>query len=221
MRSKSEKAVAGVDGAKGAWVVATYDGTGLTWTLCDSVPSVLAATADCAAVGVDMPLSMPRNGYRVSELETKKFLGAARSSIFHTPVASVLAATSYPQACEISRQETGKAISKQTWHILPSVRAWREATYDADRYVEVHPECSFRAMSPETVFTSKKSGRGVGQRMAALARWTEVIDLDGLPPGPAIDDFLDAGAAAWSALRFLRGDHRVFGTADPPDRIIA
>ncbi|WP_415976589.1 DUF429 domain-containing protein [Rhodococcus sp. 077-4] len=220
MNSGAEK-FAGVDGAKGAWVVAVFGGATLTWTACASVAEVLEVTRDCARVGVDMPLSLPVRGYRISELEAKAFLGAARSSIFHTPVVDVLVAGSYEQACAISRDVTGKAISKQTWHILPAVQAWRDADFDTERYVEVHPECSFRTMSPATVFSSKKTGRGVGQRLAALQRWSEHIDLADLPHGPAVDDFLDAAAGAWSARRFHVGEHRVFGTADGSDRIVA
>ena len=218
--SRAEK-FAGVDGAKGAWVVAVFDGTRVTWTACSSVSDVLEHTRDCARVGVDMPLSLPVDGYRVSELEAKKFLGTARSSIFHTPVADVLGAVSYEQACSISRSKTGKAISKQTWHILPAVRAWRDSDFDPERYVEVHPECSFRAMSPTTVYASKKTGRGVGQRLAALTRWTGALDLDDLPNGPLVDDVLDAAAAAWSARRFHLGEHLTFGTDSGSDRIVA
>lgn len=224
MNLRAEK-FAGVDGAKGAWVIAIIDsaadGPAVTWRACASVSEVLRQTAGCMRVGVDMPLSLPVGGYRVSELEAKKFLGAARSSIFHTPVAAVLDADTYTEACEISRRITGKAISKQTWHILPSVRAWHEALFDRNTFIEVHPECSFRAMSPETAFTSKKTGRGIGQRLAALATWNEHIDLADLPSGPALDDFLDAAAAAWSARRFHMGEHRVFGTEDASDRIVA
>lgn len=202
-------------------MAAVFDGTRLTWMGCSSVAEVLERTRDCVRVGVDMPLSLPDDGYRLSELEAKTFLGPARSSIFHTPVVGVLDAESYPEACAVSRELTGKAISKQTWHILPSVKAWQHADFDPNIYVEVHPECSFRAMSPTTTFASKKSGRGVGQRLAALQRWSKHLELDDLPDGPLVDDFLDAAAAAWSARRFHLGEHRTFGTADGSDRIVA
>ena len=202
-------------------MAAVFDGTRLTWMGCSSVAEVLERTRDCVRVGVDMPLSLPDDGYRLSELEAKTFLGPARSSIFHTPVVGVLGAESYPEACAVSRELTGKAISKQTWHILPSVKAWRDADFDPNIYVEVHPECSFRTMSPTTTFASKKSGRGVGQRLAALQRWSKHLELDDLPDGPLVDDFLDAAAAAWSARRFHLGEHRTFGTADGSDRIVA
>lgn len=104
---------------------------------------------------------------------------------------------------------------------MPAVRAWRDSDFDPERYVEVHPECSFRAMSPTTVYASKKTGRGVGQRLAALTRWTGDLDLDDLPNGPLVDDILDAAAAAWSARRFHLGEHLTFGTDSGSDRIVA
>ncbi len=219
-----QNTVAGIDGARGEWVIARYDGARMTWTVAPTVDAALAETATCTTVGVDMPLSMPSLHYRVSEVEAKKYLGAARSSVFHTPVAAVLDARTYDEACTVSRQVTGKAISKQTWFLLPGIRGWREADFDPERIVEVHPECSFRAMQPQTTFASKKSGRGAGQRMQALASWIDPRNLaDGLaelPVGPALDDALDAAAAAWSAWRFGRGEHRTFGTADAADRIV-
>lgn len=221
MSSNGERTVAGVDGAKGEWVVCFFDGQTLVWETTATVEGVLELTAHCRAVGIDMPLSMPVNGYRTSELEAKAFLGPARSSIFHTPVVDVLDAADYVEACDISRRVTGKAVSKQTWYILPAVRAWRDASFDPDRYVEVHPECSFRTMKPNASYASKKTGRGVGQRLSALTDWLPGISLSDLPTGPAIDDILDAAAAAWSAHRFGRGEHRTFGTADASDRIVA
>lgn len=225
MSQSRKKTVAGVDGAKGRWVVALYDGSEVEWALADNVEAVLSQTEACAAVGVDMPLSLPERGYRESELAAKTFLGPARSSIFHTPVRAVLDTNCYEDACAVSRKITGKAISKQTWHLLLGVRAWQQAAFDPERIVEVHPECTFRTMAPDETFSSKKSGRGLGQRLAALASWIEPRNLiDGLaqlPDGPLLDDAVDAAAAAWSAWRFSRGEHRVFGTVDASDRIVA
>ncbi|WP_243637021.1 DUF429 domain-containing protein [Rhodococcus sp. Eu-32] len=225
MDVRAGNAVAGVDGAKGEWVVARYDGRRVEWSVAADVDEVLRATEDCSAVGVDMPLSMPEKGYRVSESGARAFLGPARSSIFHTPVRAVLDTDSYENACAISRSLTGKAISKQTWYLMAGVRAWNAATFDVERVVEVHPECAFRMMAPDTVFVSKKSARGAGQRLAALGTWLDLRELAAglaqLPVGPVVDDAVDAAAAAWSAWRFSRGEHRVFGTVDATDRIVA
>jgi predicted RNase H-like nuclease len=223
--SHTKNTVAGVDGAKGKWVVARYDGSSVELTVESDVDGALRVTNGCAAIGVDMPLTLPTAGYRVSELEAKAFLGPARSSIFHTPVAAVLEATTYEEACDISRQITGKALSKQTWFLLPGVRSWTQSAHDSQRVVEVHPECTFRLMAPGTAFASKKTARGTGQRLAALSTWLDprqlADEIAGLPVGPVVDDALDAVAAAWSAGRFSRGEHRVFGTHDATDRIVA
>lgn len=225
MSSRTKNTVAGVDGAKGQWVVATFDGTRITLSVEPDVDGVLGATEACTVVGVDMPLSMPTSGYRTSELEAKAFLGPARSSIFHTPIDRVLETATYEDACAVSRAVTGKAISKQTWHLLAGVRAWRTADFDAERVVEVHPECTFRHMTPATAFASKKTGRGTGQRLAALNTWVDprnlAAELAALPVGPVVDDALDAVAAAWSAWRYSRGEHHTFGTVDAADRIVA
>ena len=128
---------------------------------------------------------------------------------------SVLAASTWEEACVISRSITGKAISKQSWYLLPHIAAWDRASFDRDRVVEVHPESSFRPMSPGTTFASKKSARGVGQRLSALTALVPaaaVLDaLGDIPDGPAVDDVLDAAAAAWSARRWHEKTATVFG----------
>jgi predicted RNase H-like nuclease len=70
--------------------------------------------------------------------------------------------------------------------------------------IEVHPECAFRAMAPDTQFHPKSSARGVIQRMAALATWLPDVDalLADAPPRVPIEDALDALAALWSAQRW-------------------
>jgi predicted RNase H-like nuclease len=76
----------------------------------------------------------------------------------------------------------------------------------------VHPELSLRRLAPEVTFTSKKTARGAGQRIAALARWLDpAVGLADLPAGARLDDVLDALAAAWSAQRWASGDAEVIG----------
>ncbi|GGG02057.1 hypothetical protein GCM10007304_15030 [Rhodococcoides trifolii] len=205
---------AGVDGARGAWIVAITDGATLRLHAAQTVSDVLDVTAECVAVGVDMPLEMPDTGYRPCELEAKVLLGPARSSIFHTPVRAVLDTETYVEACAVSRAITGKAISKQSWYLLPSIRAWIAADVDRTRIVEVHPETTFRVIG-DGVTASKKTAQGAGQRIKALSAFlpprTLVDAMATIPPGPAMDDVLDAIAAAWSATRFADGEARVLG----------
>jgi predicted RNase H-like nuclease len=205
---------AGVDGARGEWVVALTDGRSLVLHSAPTVSAVLDLTAHCAAVGVDMPLHMPEKDYRPCELEAKALLGPARSSIFHTPVRAVLDTDSYIDACAVSRAVTGKAISKQSWYLLPSIRAWIAADVDRSRIVEVHPETTFRVVG-DGVTASKKTAQGAGQRLKALSAFlpaAALVDaMATVPAGPAMDDVLDAIAAAWSAARYAAGVARILG----------
>ena len=117
------------------------------------------------------------------------------------------------------RAATGKAISLQTWGIVPKIRDWAAAT-PGPHVVEAHPELSFRAMAPECGFAGKKTTRGAAHRLAALGRWlgpAAVPDaLAGVPDGVPLADALDALACAWSAARFARGAHEPLGDGVDP-----
>jgi predicted RNase H-like nuclease len=76
--------------------------------------------------------------------------------------------------------------------------------------VEVHPELSFRRLDPRVV-ESKRTARGLGQRIRALAGPYDIGDLAELPPGVPLVDALDALAAAWSAARHRAGAAEVLG----------
>jgi predicted RNase H-like nuclease len=176
---------------------------------------VLAATRDCCAVGVDIPLGCPPgSARRACDTLAASALGRARSSVFPAPPREVLAAPDYAQACAVARGLTGRAISLQTFHITPKIAEW-DAVALPDRVVEVHPELALRALAPETDFAPKKSARGAGQRIAALARWVDpAVALGDLPAGcpprrrarRAGRRLVGAAVGAWAAE--VLGDER-------------
>jgi predicted RNase H-like nuclease len=204
--------IAGVDGMPDGWLVALVSGTDVRWTFAASAAEVVAVTAECDAVAVDIPMGLPETGWRACELAAREFLGPARSSVFLAPPRPVLAARSYPQACEIARRTHGKAVSKQLWHILDRIRDW-DTVLDAQRQqriVEAHPECTFRTLG--FVDSSKKTGRGIGQRLALHNTWLDAgAAFADLPAGARFDDALDALAVAWTARRWAAGEAVVFG----------
>lgn len=204
--------MAGVDGVPGGWVVARVRPGSVTWTVCGDAAGVLAATAGCAAVGVDIPLGLPAGtARRACDDETARRLGRARSSVFPAPPRAVLAAGTHAEACAVARTLTGRAISLQSFHIGPKILEW-DAVERPAHVVEVHPELVMRALAPEIRFAPKKSARGAGQRIAALARWVDPARaLADLPGGARLDDVLDALAASWSAARWARGAAEVVG----------
>ncbi len=192
-------------------MVARVSGGRVTWSVAADAAAVLAVTAGCAAVGVDIPLGVTADGRRACDEACAHRLGRARSSVFPAPPRAVLGVDDYARACAASARATGRKISLQTFHITPKIAEWDAAERPAS-IVEVHPELAFRALAPEVVFASKKTPRGAGQRIAALARWLDLAGaLGDLPAGPRLDDVLDALAAAWSAARWSRGEAEVLG----------
>lgn len=227
-----EPAVGGVDGARGAWVVALQQGGNWCLERCEDFAAVvaLADREGLVRVGVDMPIGLPSAGARTADTEARALLGVRRSSLFPTPVAAVLHAASYEEALASSRAASGKGLSKQAFHLLPMIRQIRAAVEpgQSGRFFESHPETTFTVLAGEPLPT-KKSAAGVGRRLALLRVYCGDLDdvLSSAPAGIAVDDVLDAMVAAVSARRVVDGAARIFGAeagvdaAGYPLRILA
>jgi predicted RNase H-like nuclease len=201
-------AVLGVDGWRGRWVGARLDGRTVTLLALDDVAAVLAVP-DVEVIAIDMPIGLSEDGVRACDVEARRRLGRAGSSVFPTPVRAVLAAADYADARAISRGLTTppRAPSAQAFQLVKAIRALDDALGDPplDHVVEVHPELSFRALDP-AVRHRKGTARGTVQRLRALRAVMDVEEaLDTAPPGVPLVDALDACAAAWSARRIAEG----------------
>jgi predicted RNase H-like nuclease len=203
-------AVLGVDGWRGRWVGALLDGRRVTLLDLPDAAAVLAVP-DVEVVAIDMPIGLSAAGVRACDVLARKRLGRAGSSVFPAPLRQVLAATDYLDACRRSVEASGKALSKQSWNLVPAIRSLDDALGNPPRadVHEVHPELAFRAID-ERVQDPKATARGLAQRMAALSKVMDVDLLDAPPLIPAVDA-LDACAAAWSAHRIAMGTAECVG----------
>lgn len=199
-------AVLGVDGWRGIWVGALLDGRSVTLLALPDIAAVLAVP-DAELIAIDMPIGLSDDGVRRCDVEARKRLGRAGSSVFPAPLRGVLDCTDYADACAVSRRASGKALSVQAWNLVPAIRALDAALEDMpdDRVREVHPELAFRALDGR-VEAPKASARGLAQRIRALHRAMDVLDALAVAPAgvPAVDA-LDACAVAWSARRLADG----------------
>ncbi|GAA4556630.1 DUF429 domain-containing protein [Pseudonocardia xishanensis] len=203
------RAIAGVDGVPGGWVVVLLDP--VRWSVVGSAAEVVALTADCAAVGVDIPLAVPVTGWRPCDGLAAARLGRARSSIFPAPARAVLEAPTHAEAVALSQELTGRGISIQTYNIRRQILDWLSVDPLPPGVVEVSPELAFRGLAPVD-YAGKKTARGAGQRIAALSRWVPAEEaFADLPAGARLDDCLDALACTWSAARFAAGEADVLG----------
>ena len=139
------------------------------------------------------------------------------SSVFPAPVRSALTADSWADACALSRASAlqGKAISKQTFAILPKIREIDNLlqTRTELRAVvrEVHPEVSFAELVGKPMIHRKSSVAGREERRTALNRVLpnlRMVENAGREQGLPIEDILDATVACWSASRLAAGRGR-------------
>ena len=210
--------VLGVDGCPPGWVVvALEDGAfAEAWV----VPRFAELVADAAVViGVDIPLGETTPGARAAEAGAKQFLGHGQAAkVFTPPPLAAHGAETFVEACAVALERTNKKITQQAWRLLPKMLDatphWRRCP---ERIREVHPECSFRALSDGAQRYSKKSWRGLWDRVGALRSHGIDIPPDvGAVAPVAPDDVLDAAAVAWTAQRIATGS--AASLPDPPER---
>lgn len=219
--------VAGVDAAKGGWVMATTattPGSPVAFSVWPSFAGVWAEARSqgLLAVGVDMPIGLPGQYLRRSDIEARELLGPRRSSLFWTPPLCALSAADHAEANRLSREGTSRGLSIQAFHLLPKVREVRSALTPENlsakarpQAAEVHPETSFAMLAGQPMSASKRQPAGQAERGAALA--PEFDNLGTAPlslPGTSLDDLLDAAAAAWTARRMAASTALILGRGE-------
>jgi predicted RNase H-like nuclease len=218
--------VAGVDGCRGGWIVATVDGHGGVETVVEVVAGIAIVVerlrrAELAALGVDIPIGLPENGARRADAEARARLGARRSSLFPTPPLAVLDAVDYTDALARCRAAAGSGISVQAFNLVPKMREVARAVTPElqPALAEVHPETSFTMLGGGPCMHSKRTREGAAERAALLRSHFPDVDahLEARPRGAAVDDVLDAFAAAWTARRIALGTATWLGDSTARD----
>ena len=218
--------VAGVDGCKAGWFIAT---TSVTMeneieTYCEfnlknvSIAStfaeVLSKTSDCKLVCVDIPIGLS-DGDKPRECDgtARELLkGRRASSVFPSPIRPCLSAVDYETASKISFERTGKKLTKQTFALMKKIREVDDLMTPElqNRVREIHPEILFWALNGQKpIELNKKTVPGQALRHKLLQ---EIFaDMDGIltqapPHGYLMDDALDALVAAWMAGQTVIGE---------------
>jgi predicted RNase H-like nuclease len=196
-------AVVGVDGYRKGWVaVALRDGRVERVVACPNFTEVLDTFPDAGAIGIDIPIGLPVEGFRNCDQAARRLLGPLWSSVFLTAPRAVLEEPTYPEALERSRALIGAGISRQAYGLRARILEVDSETVAGDRVFEVHPEVCFRALAGRPLTTRKTTWAGMWSRLDLLRR--AGIDLPAdlgtagvIPPA----DVIDAAAAAWTAAR--------------------
>lgn len=208
-----EVLVAGVDGCRNGWVVATATfpagaaQTRVVGSFAEVVDDVVGGRLACVAV--DMPIGLPDAGPRACDVEARRRLGARRWSVFPAPVRPVLAASTWDDALATARATDGRGISLQTWHLVHKIREVDDALAPGvvDSVVEAHPELTLATMAGAPMAHPKRSRDGRAERLTVLRTALPfAADVLAAPlPGAALDDVVDAVALLWTAARHAAG----------------
>lgn len=219
MLSRARPRVLGLDGCPGGWAGALVDGPAVTLRRYEGWGAGLleALAEDVDLVAVDIPIGLPLPGEaRACDLAARVHLGVRRSSVFPAPPRELFGHSSHADASSASEALCGKGISVQAWNIYDRIAAVDAVVTpeSQQRLVEVHPEIGFRELARGDL-GSKRHRAGRDARQSALTEiWPDVTPR---LPGARRDDVLDALVAAWSGLRWLRGEALLLPAVAPRD----
>ncbi|MFN3867822.1 MAG: DUF429 domain-containing protein [Hyphomicrobiaceae bacterium] len=227
--------VAGVDGARGGWLVALRaidDPRQTRVLLVPAFADVLALDPAPVAIAIDIPIGLPergRAGGRVCDVAARTHLGARQSSVFAVPSRAAVMCADYGSACAaaLATSDPPRKVSKQAFNLFPKIREVDRLMTPAlqRRVMECHPELAFvllnggRALEEPKKVKSQPYAPGLSLRRDLLtAAGYDMSQIEAVAFRKAdvgADDVIDAVALSWSAARIVRGD-ALCCPADPP-----
>ena len=170
----------GIDGCRAGWVAAfQLDGEpvlALVKTLSELTPHLSHETT----VMIDMPIGLlnDASSRQCDALARERLRPYRSSSVFGVPPRAVTRISDYPQANALSRELTGKGLSKQSFYLFPKIRELDDWLVNPERqgeWWECHPEVAFAQLNSGVALkASKKSEEGQAERTSLLADLTRV-----------------------------------------------
>jgi predicted RNase H-like nuclease len=200
--------VIGVDACKKGWVGISSDLRGYFGASISRLVDAAERDGPLRVVAIDIPIGLPLTGPRQADILARRFIGRRSSSVFSTPIRDALLAATHAEASAINYRATGKGLSQQAYALgkkILDVDAWARTTRHT--VIEVHPEVCFAVMAGAPLMHRKSTWAGAEERRQLLAGAGIQIPADIGPAGEsaAVDDVLDAAAAAWTAKRYHEG----------------
>ena len=216
---ESPRVVLGVDGCRAGWLAVRVEWSSerlaLDYALYPRFAPILEQYPDAAAIAVDMPMGLYESGRvraRPCDQAARQRLGRRACCVFLPPTRAMLDADAYAPLRALG-------LSVQAYHLIPRIREL-DALLTPDlqaRVWESHPELSFLAITGAPIPHPKRTAEGYAARVDALrcafgdagdafANALAAFREQVAPKDAGMDDFLDACALAWSALRHIRGE---------------
>ena len=203
----------GIDGCKSGWIaISSYPFffKKAKVNYINDLKDLKLLFPDSSIFLIDIPIGLKNTRKsRLCDLHARKFLGLRKSSIFIPPCKDALLKDSYEEANETNKFKTGKGLSKQAWFLSKKIKEAERQIKSGTQLKEGHPECSFTTLMGSSPRASKKTLKGLFERINALTKLGfNLCDLAyqlSTPVDAAADDLLDAAALCWSASRLATG----------------
>jgi predicted RNase H-like nuclease len=176
---------AGIDGCRGGWVCAGWDGEAWSLDCLPTLESIVPMLAPQATVCIDIPIGLSCDGFRACDRAARQLLGKRSSSVFPVPPRLALAPLSYEEINLASKALCGKGVSKQAFYLLPKIREaealLRSPDSDGLDWLETHPELCFSSFNGAVPMEdNKKTEAGFRERTIVLARHIPARTIDRL-----------------------------------------
>lgn len=241
--ARADLPFAGIDGCRGGWVIAQWDGGDHLQLFRRARVEELFDAPDAPAIAcVDMPIGLPETseiGGRSAERAVRPLLGGRQSSVFSVPArAAVMAGIGRGDererlaaacAAALAHSSPPRKVSIQCFNLFPKIAELDELLLRRaelrERLVECHPEVSFRIMNGAPLDVAKKvknrpHGPGLALRIELLRDAGVPVDLlhakTAAALGAGLDDLVDACACVVTAKRVFEG--KALRYPDPPER---
>jgi predicted RNase H-like nuclease len=201
--------LAGIDGYKNGWVAAVELRPGKTVVRTYPNFRSILDESRLTLIVIDIPIGLLDHGARTCDVEARRLLGRARgSSVFPSPIRTMLDASTWEEACRRRVEQEGKKCSKQVAGILPKIHEVDRGMTPAmqHRVREGHPELCFAMMNQgKPMSFNKRTKQGQEARLSLLLHHFPDITMQLRRVSGARADIIDAYACLWTARRVAQG----------------
>jgi predicted RNase H-like nuclease len=166
----------GVDGCKAGWFYVATLGEEYEFGIVETLAQLFDTYDVIEEVIVDIPIGLFDCGAspRVCDTEARKLLSPRGSTVFPAPLRPCLSTSDYENACAVSKQLSGKSLSKQAYNIFNKINEVDDLLRSDNRYrcviKEAHPELGFCFLNyGKPLLSKKKDLEGLRDRLDLIA----------------------------------------------------
>lgn len=177
---KSNTIYTGIDGCKGGWIIATFDGEKLLVIYAATLELAIKHLANSSLICIDMPMGLPEtieNNRKCDTLLRKELGYPFNSSVFNVPCRQAVYAKSYTEANAINKQILLKGLSKQSWNICSKIRELDQFLIHHPEFCSImkesHPELCFKNINQGALSDKKRKPEGFEERLKLLNKQIE------------------------------------------------